>query len=143
MLAFDFLHRLFLTDVVLPVFVELRETGSNIVDKKLGQFFVGLNDLTEKLAMVVVHYVAKLLFEWERFQVFPSQLLGLKNKDTILQLIDFLRLSWDELLVFFQHAPKDYDVVRVEAKGEVVGDLLRHFDVKNGPDSKLDVVPFD
>ena len=83
-LAFYFLHRCLLVDVVLPVLVELWEASSHIVDKELGQFLVRLNDEAEELAVVIVNDVPKLLLEREWLEVFPSEILSLENKDSVL-----------------------------------------------------------
>ena len=93
--------------------------------------------------MIVVHYIAKLLLKWKRLKVFPGELLCLEDIDTILEFIYFLRFTRDELFVFLQHAAQNHDIVRVETESEVVSDLLRHFNIKDSPNTKLDVVSFD
>ena len=79
-----FLHRRLLVHVVFPVLIELREASSHIVDKELGEFLVRLNDEAEELAVVIVNDVAKLLLEREWLEVFPSEILSLENKDSVL-----------------------------------------------------------
>ena len=83
-LTFDLLHGGFLIDVVFPILVELGETSANIVNEELGQLLVGLNDEAKELAVVIVNYVAELLFEREWFEVFPREILGLQHEHPIL-----------------------------------------------------------
>lgn len=75
--SLDALDLLFLQGSMLPVLVELRKAGPDIVNEKLGKLFVCLNDKTEKLAMVVVDHLANFLLKRERFELFPRKLLGL------------------------------------------------------------------
>lgn len=129
--------------MVLPVLIKLRETSSDIIDKQLRQLFVRLNDEAEELPVIVIDNVTKLLLEWERLEVFPSEILRFEDKYAVLQFVDFLGLSWDKLFIFLEHATEDDDVLRVEAEGEVIGDLLWHLDIEDGPDAQLGVVPLD
>ena len=84
MLAFDFLHGSLLVDVMLPVLVELWEACPYIVNKKLWQFFVRFDHKAKKLAMIVIHYVAKLFLKREWLKVFPGEILGLEDEDPVL-----------------------------------------------------------
>ena len=129
MLTFNLLHGLLLVDMVLPILIELRETTSHIVDEELWQLFVRFNDEAEEFAMVVIDDIAKLLLEREWLQVFPCEVFGLEDEDTILQLIDLLRLPRHKLLILLQHASQDHYIVRVEAKGEIICDPLRHLHI--------------
>ena len=138
--TFDLLHGLLLICVMLPILVKLREAGSYIIDEQLRQFFIRLDNEAKELAMVVVDDIAKFFLEWERFEVFPSEVLRLKDEDTILQLIDLLRFTRYELIVLAQHAAEYHDVVFIEAESKVVRDFLRHFDIEYSPDAKLSVV---
>ena len=64
-LSFNLLHGCFLVSMVLPVLIELWETGSHIVNEKLRQLLVRLNDKAEKFAVIVVYNTTKLFLEWE------------------------------------------------------------------------------
>lgn len=138
--SFDLLHGCFLVDMVLPVLIELRKTCSYIVDKELRQLLVRLYHEAEELPVVVVDHISKLFLERKRFEVFPGEVLGLEDEDSILELVDFLRLTRNELFVFLKHATQNHYVLWVKTEREVVCDFLRHFDIKNGPDAQLRVV---
>ena len=90
--------------------------------------------------MIVVDHVTKFFLKWKRLEVHPSLPFCLKNVDSILKLIDFLRLSRDKLFIFFRHASKNDYVIGVETESKIVGDPLRHLDIKDRPDSKLRIV---
>ena len=93
--------------------------------------------------MVIVDDVAELLFEREWFEVFPGKVLRLEHVNTVLELVDFLRFTRHKLLVFAHHASENHYIVLVEAESKVIGDLLRHFNIKNRPNAKLGVVALD
>ena len=57
--------------MLLPVLVELRERGADIVDEQLGEFFVRLDDEAEKFAVVVVYNISKFFLKWKRLEFLP------------------------------------------------------------------------
>ena len=57
MLAFDGLNLSVQFMFVLSILVKLREHFSHIINEELGEFFVRLKDITEKLAVVIVNNV--------------------------------------------------------------------------------------
>jgi hypothetical protein len=40
--------------------------------------------------VIVVDYAAQLLLEWERLEVFPSEVLSFEDVDSVLELVKFL-----------------------------------------------------
>jgi len=63
--ALNLLNTVFSFLLILPVLVELRERVAYIINKKLRQISITLNNKAEELAMVVVNNVTELLLEWE------------------------------------------------------------------------------
>lgn len=98
--ALNLLNALALMRLVFPVLVELRETRSDVVNKQLRKFRIGLNHEAEELTVVVVNDLAQFLFERERLELFPCQVLGLKHKYAVLQFKRLFRLGWHELFGF-------------------------------------------
>ena len=141
--SFDLLHLLSLQGLMLPVLVELREARPHVIDKKLRQFRVCLNNEAEELSMVVVDHLTKFFLEWERLQLFPSKVFSLEHKNSIIELKQSLGLSGHKLFCLFHQPSKDDNVIWIETEAEVVGQSCRQLNVHHCPDAQLCVVPFN
>lgn len=58
MFALYLLDLVLLIGIMFPILIKLRETRSHIIDKKLRQLLIGLNNEAEKLPMIVVDHLA-------------------------------------------------------------------------------------
>jgi len=128
---------------MLPILVKLGEAWANIIHEQLGKLVVRLHDEAEEFSMIVVHYLAKLFLEGEWLEIFPSVLLCLQDKYSILQLENFAWSIWDILHLLFDDTTQYHDVVIIETVAEVIGNPLRHFNFDLGPDAQLRVIAFD
>lgn len=130
---------------VLSILVKLREHFSHIINEELGEFFVRLKDITEKLAVVIVNNVRKFFLEWKRLEIAPIHLslLSFQNTDLVVEFKNFRRFSGDISFIFLYHSTKYNNIVRVKAKSVVVGDSHCHSDLQLSPNSKLCIISLD